>query len=53
LPRFRQRYPQVLVDVHVSNRIVDFAEEQFDLAIRGRARPTRGWWRGAWRMPSW
>ncbi|WP_194791948.1 LysR family transcriptional regulator [Pseudomonas sp. UFMG81] len=37
LPRFRERYPQVLVDVHVSNRNVDFAEEQFDLAIRGRA----------------
>lgn len=36
LPRFRQRYPQVQVDVHVSNRNVDFAEEHFDLAIRGR-----------------
>ena len=37
LPRFRQRFPQVQVDVHVSNRNVDFAEEPFDLAIRGRA----------------
>jgi len=37
LPRFRQRYPRVQVDVHVSNRNVDFAEEHFDLAIRGRA----------------
>ncbi|MBH3412285.1 MULTISPECIES: LysR family transcriptional regulator [Pseudomonas] len=36
LPAFRQRYPQVQVDVHVSNRNVDFAEEPFDLAIRGR-----------------
>lgn len=36
LPRFQQRYPQVQVDVHVSNRNVDFAEENFDLAIRGR-----------------
>jgi len=36
LPAFQQRYPQVLVDVHVSNRNVDFAEEHFDLAIRGR-----------------
>ncbi|WDY56156.1 LysR family transcriptional regulator [Pseudomonas sp. PSKL.D1] len=36
LPGFRQRYPQVQVDVHVSNRNVDFAEEHFDLAIRGR-----------------
>ncbi|MDH0303626.1 MULTISPECIES: LysR family transcriptional regulator [unclassified Pseudomonas] len=37
LPRFQQRYPQVQVDVHVSNRNVDFFEENFDLAIRGRA----------------
>ncbi|QXI36632.1 LysR family transcriptional regulator [Pseudomonas xantholysinigenes] len=37
LPIFRQRFPQVQVDVHVSNRNVDFAEEPFDLAIRGRA----------------
>lgn len=37
LPGFRQRYPRVQVDVHVSNRNVDFAEESFDLAIRGRA----------------
>ncbi len=37
LPRFRQCYPGVQVDVHVSNRNVDFAEEHFDLAIRGRA----------------
>jgi len=36
LPAFRLRYPQVKVDVHVSNRNVDFAEEPFDLAIRGR-----------------
>lgn len=36
LPAFRQRYPQVQVDVHVSNRNIDFAEEGFDLAIRGR-----------------
>ncbi|WP_460418824.1 LysR family transcriptional regulator [Pseudomonas sp. microsymbiont 2] len=37
LPRFQQHYPQVQVDVHVSNRNVDFFEENFDLAIRGRA----------------
>jgi len=36
LPRFHLRYPRVQVDVHVSNRNVDFAEEPFDLAIRGR-----------------
>lgn len=36
LPAFRQRYPDVQVDIHVSNRNIDFAEEGFDLAIRGR-----------------
>jgi len=37
LPAFRDRHPQVRVDVHISNRNIDFAEEGFDLAIRGRA----------------
>jgi DNA-binding transcriptional LysR family regulator len=36
LPEFRQRFPQVQVDVHVSNRNIDFAGEGYDLAIRGR-----------------
>ncbi|MDQ4678796.1 substrate binding domain-containing protein, partial [Stenotrophomonas maltophilia group sp. RNC7] len=39
LGEFRQRYPQVQVDVHISNRNVDFAEEGYDLAIRGRLPP--------------
>ncbi|WP_321960284.1 LysR family transcriptional regulator [Paraburkholderia sp. J7] len=37
LPAFRERYPQVQVDTHLSNRNIDFADEGFDLAIRGRA----------------
>ncbi|PYE24347.1 LysR family transcriptional regulator [Paraburkholderia silvatlantica] len=37
LPAFRERYPEVRVDVHLSNRNIDFADEGFDLAIRGRA----------------
>ncbi|MDP3795578.1 MAG: LysR substrate-binding domain-containing protein [Polaromonas sp.] len=37
LPQFRKRYPQVQVDVHLSNRNIDFADEGYDLAIRGRA----------------
>lgn len=36
LPGFRACYPQVQLDLHVSNRNVDFFEEGFDLAIRGR-----------------
>lgn len=37
LAEFRRRYPLVKVVVHVSNRNIDFAEEGYDLAIRGRA----------------
>jgi DNA-binding transcriptional LysR family regulator len=37
LAEFRERYPEVQVEVHLSNRNIDFAEEGFDLAIRGRA----------------
>jgi DNA-binding transcriptional LysR family regulator len=35
LPAFRQRYPAVEIEVHISNRNIDFTEEGFDLAIRG------------------
>jgi len=37
LAAFRLQYPEVQVEVHVSNRNIDFAEEGYDLAIRGRA----------------
>lgn len=37
LPEFSRRYPEVRVEFHLSNRNVDFADEGFDLAIRGRA----------------
>ncbi|WP_081075367.1 LysR family transcriptional regulator [Burkholderia anthina] len=37
LPLFRERYPDVRVDAHLSNRNIDFADDGFDLAIRGRA----------------
>lgn len=37
LPEFRQRYADVQMEVHVSNRNIDFADEDYDLAIRGRA----------------
>jgi DNA-binding transcriptional LysR family regulator len=39
LPAFRARYPEVQVDVHLSNRNIDFADEGYDLAIRGRTPP--------------
>ena len=37
LAQFRQRYPDVTLDIHISNRNIDFADEGYDLAIRGRA----------------
>lgn len=37
LPQFRQLYPDVTVEVHVSNRNIDFSEEGYDMVIRGRA----------------
>ncbi len=36
LAAFRLQYPQVQVEVHISNRNIDFAEEGYDLAVRGR-----------------
>lgn len=37
LAEFRASHPGVTVETHLSNRNIDFAEEGFDLAIRGRA----------------
>ena len=37
LPAFSQRYPDVKIEFHLSNRNIDFVDEGFDLAIRGRA----------------
>jgi DNA-binding transcriptional LysR family regulator len=37
LAEFRARYPEVTLEMHLSNRNIDFADEGFALAIRGRA----------------
>lgn len=42
LPGFRRHYPQVRVEVHLSNRNVDFTADGFDLAVRARAQPDSG-----------
>ena len=39
LPAFRARYPLIKVEAHISNRNIDFHEENFDVAIRFRAPP--------------
>lgn len=42
LPRFRERFPDVSVDIHLSNRNIDFVSEGYDMAIRVRAQPDSG-----------
>ncbi|AXI03902.1 LysR family transcriptional regulator [Aquirhabdus parva] len=37
LAAFRRQYPDVHIEIHLSNRNIDFTEEGVDLAIRGRA----------------
>jgi DNA-binding transcriptional LysR family regulator len=39
LPEFRRRYPQVNVDINLSNRNIDFVAEGYDMAIRVRTQP--------------
>lgn len=39
LPQFRAQYPKVKVDIHLSNRNVDFVSEGYDIAIRVRSQP--------------
>lgn len=34
LPRFQALYPQINIELSISNRVIDFVEEGFDLAIR-------------------
>jgi DNA-binding transcriptional LysR family regulator len=42
LPGFRRQYPDVQVEVELSNRNVDFTADGFDLAVRARAQPDSG-----------
>lgn len=39
LPAFHAKYPLIKLETHISNRNVDFHEENFDVAIRFRAQP--------------
>ena len=39
VPAFRQRYPDIELELQIANRNVDIVEEGFDLAVRGRAQP--------------
>ena len=42
LPLFRERYPEVQLEIQLSNRNVDFTAEGYDLAVRGRRPPDSG-----------
>jgi DNA-binding transcriptional LysR family regulator len=42
IPAFMQRYPDIELDLQLTNRNVDIIEEGFDLAIRGRTPPDSG-----------
>lgn len=39
LPGFRERFPDIRLHVHLSNRNIDFVEEGYDMAVRVRAQP--------------
>ncbi len=42
LPEFMKLYPEIDLDLQLSNRNINFAEDGFDLAIRGRNPPDSG-----------
>jgi DNA-binding transcriptional LysR family regulator len=42
LPTFSRRYPEIEIEVSLSNRNIDFTDEGFDLAVRGRTPPDSG-----------
>jgi DNA-binding transcriptional LysR family regulator len=42
LPAFSRRYPDIEIEVSLSNRNIDFTDEGFDLAVRGRTPPDSG-----------
>jgi DNA-binding transcriptional LysR family regulator len=42
LPVFSRRYPEIEIELSLSNRNIDFTDEGFDLAVRGRTPPDSG-----------
>jgi DNA-binding transcriptional LysR family regulator len=42
IPAFRQRYPDIELELQLNNRNVDIVEDGFDLAVRGRTPPDSG-----------
>jgi DNA-binding transcriptional LysR family regulator len=48
LPAFHARYPDIQLDMGVSDRMVDLIGENVDCVVRGGELPTSRWWRAAW-----
>jgi DNA-binding transcriptional LysR family regulator len=42
LPTFSRKYPEIALDLQLTNRNVDFTAEGFDLAVRARTPPDSG-----------
>jgi DNA-binding transcriptional LysR family regulator len=42
IPAFARRYPDIQLDIQLTNRNIDIVEEGFDLAVRGRTPPDSG-----------
>ena len=42
LAEFRQRYPRLELEFDLSNRVIDFAEEGYDMALRVSRQPVQG-----------
>jgi DNA-binding transcriptional LysR family regulator len=42
LPAFTRKYPEIELDLQLTNRNVDFTAESFDLAVRARTPPDSG-----------
>lgn len=50
LGRFTDAFPDVRIELSVTNRNVDLVAEGYDLAIRLGPLPIVRWWRADWRM---
>ncbi|HEY3597551.1 MAG TPA: LysR substrate-binding domain-containing protein [Paraburkholderia sp.] len=37
LPAFRAKFPEVTIEMHISNRNVEFADDVYDISVRGKA----------------
>ena len=53
LARFAQQYPQVQMELNITNRNVDLVAEGFDRPSAWASCRTAGWWGESWKMRLW